>query len=368
MDYCCLPFAVFYCLLLSLLDLAHKKETQKFLYSPLDSIPMIEFAEEVEVNRYYDPSEDEEKQEEIVIRHDPLTGKSCRILDKPLPIPKDVDIEEEIKGGFCPFSPDNVYEIGARDSRVLNNEFLENGEAVLLSNLNPYAEKSLVIRLTEEHYLPLENFQEKHFTDALELVLKYLERSSSEGYATVVMNYLKPAGSSIVHPHIQVLVSDTAMDHQSRVIKAAQQYQEENGSNYWEDLLEEERDGKRYIGKIMGTEWKTPFAPRGLEHVQGISSKDLRSMDREDLRAVSSGIVNTLEYYADLGLNSFNLSIWTPPKSRAGSSATLVDIVARSSFDKYYWCDVFALPRLHDESYSNKLPEDIAEEARSFFG
>ncbi|MEF8874976.1 MAG: hypothetical protein V5A88_09970 [Candidatus Thermoplasmatota archaeon] len=329
---------------------------------------MIEFEEDIEKSLFYDPSEEEEKQDEIAIRHDPLTGKSCRILDKPLPLSKDVDIEDEIKGGFCPFCPDRIYDIGARDSRVLNNELLENGEAVLLSNLNPYAEKSLVIRLNEEHYLPLESFREKHFTDAFELVLKYLERSSAEGYPTVMMNYLKPAGSTIVHPHLQLLISDTPMDLQNRVIKAAQEYYEEHGSNYWSDLLEEERDGERYIGKIGGCEWKTPFAPKGLEHIQGISLRDLRSMDREDLQAVSLGIVETLEYYADLDLNSFNLSILISPKSNRERFATVIDLVARSSLDRYYWCDVFALSKLQDEPYSHKYPEDIAKEARSFFG
>jgi len=329
---------------------------------------MIEFHEKVEISRFYDPSEDKEKQEEIVIRHDPLTGKSCRILDKSLPISKEADIEDEIVSGFCPFCPDNIYDIGARDSRVLNNKILENGEAVLLSNISPYAERSLVIRLTEKHYIPIDDFQKKHFTDALELILKYLERSSNQGYANIMMNYLKPAGSSIVHPHIQLLVSDTAMDHQKRVVKAAKEYHEENGSDYWSDLLEKERGSDRYLEKYGTWEWKTPYAPRGLEHIQGISLKDFRSMGKNALQDLSSGIVDTLRYYDDLDFNSFNLALSVSPKEKTEGSATIIDIVARSSFDKYYWCDVFALTKLQDEPYSNKFPEDIAKEARTFFG
>lgn len=329
---------------------------------------MIEFNEETEKNRFYDPSEEKEKQENIVIRHDPLTGKSCRILDKPLPISRDPDIKEEIEGDFCPFCPENIYDIGARENQVLNDELLEKGDAVLLSNITPYAEKSLVIRLTKEHYLPLESFQKQHFTDAFELVLKYLERASNDAHATVMMNYLKPAGSSIVHPHLQLLISQTPMNNQKRIIKTSQEYHKRDNSNYWRDLLEEEKGGKRHIGKVETCEWKTPFAPRGLEHIQGISLKSLHSMEKKDLQAISSGIVNTLKYYADLNLNSFNLSIWTVPKSDTGCFATLVDIVARSSLDRYYWCDVFALTKLLEEPYSNKYPKDIAKKAKFFFG
>jgi len=329
---------------------------------------MIVFDETIEKSRFYDPNENEYIKEKITIRNDPLTRKSCRILDKPLPISRDVDIDQEIIGGFCPFCPDKIEDIGARDCQVLNNELLERGDAVLLSNISPYAKRSLVIRLTEEHYLPLGRFKERHFTDALSLVTKYVERSSDDKYATVMMNYLKPAGSSIVHPHIQFLMSDEPMDYQNRIIKAGREYYEKHHSNYWRDLLEEERDRKRYIGKIGVCEWKTPFAPRGLEHIQGISLENFSSMKRKSLKNISTGIVNTLEYYADQDLNSFNLSILIPPKGDIKRFATVIDIVARSALDKYYWCDVFALSKLQDEAYSNKYPEDIAKEARAFFG
>ncbi|MFP3872566.1 MAG: hypothetical protein ACLFVL_06775 [Candidatus Aenigmatarchaeota archaeon] len=329
---------------------------------------MIEFEEEIEENRFYDPTASEVKQEKIVIRKDPLTGKSCRILEKPLPISKEVDIEEEIEGGFCPFCPDKVYDIGARDSGVLDNELLEKREAILLSNINPYAERSLVIRLTEKHYLPLEDFEMQRFTDALELTVEYLDRSDNgRKYPVVMMNYLKPAGSSVVHPHLQLLVSRSPPDYQKRMMNASEDYHKKHSENYWVNLLEEEKDGERYIGKIGRSEWKTPFAPRGLEHVQGISLKDLRSMRRKDLQNISSGIVNTLEYYAEEGLNSFNLSIILPPDGDTEKFATVVDIVARSNFDRYYWCDVFALNKLLDEPYSNRYPEEITKDVKPFF-
>ncbi len=329
---------------------------------------MIEFKEETEKNRYYDPSKGKRISEEILIRKDPLTGKTCRILDKPLPISKGADIEEETKkGGFCPFCNDQVYDVGARDSEVLNDQLLERGEAILLSNISPYADKSLVIRLTEDHHIPLEKFQSIYFTDAFELMLEYLKRVQNLGYTTIMMNYLKPAGSTIVHPHMQLLISHHPLDHQRRNFEACVKYHENYGNNYWEDLIEKEKDSERYIKNVGRSVWKTPFAPGGLEHIRGISLKDLRSLEKEDMKSFSSGIVSTLKYYADQSLNSFNLSISLPPDEDKKKFATVVDIVARSNLDKYYWCDVFALSKLLDESYSNKPPEKIAREAKPFF-
>ncbi len=327
---------------------------------------MIEFQEDLERSRFFDPSEGERKQEKIVVRKDPLTGKPSRILTKPLPISKEVEIEEEISGGFCPFCPENIYDIGARDSEVLDDEILEKGEAVLLANINPYAERSLVIRLSEDHYLPLDSFTEEHFTDAFELTLDYLDEENQIEHVSLMMNYLKPAGSTVVHPHIQLLASDNPMDYQKRVLDSCEIYREETGENYWEGLLAEEREGERYLGKTGVMEWIAPFAPRGLEHIQGIALEDFMTFERKDLKNLSAGIVNTLRYYSGMGLNSFNISIM-PLFGERGIDATVVDIVARSNFDKYYWCDVFALTKLLEEPYSHKYPKEIAEEAGIYF-
>ncbi len=327
---------------------------------------MIEFEENIEWSRFFDPSDGERKREKIVVRKDPLTGKSSRILEKPLPISKEVEIEEDIKGGFCPFCSENIYDIGARDSEVLDDEILEKGEAVLLANISPYAERSLVIRLSEDHYLPLDSFTEEHFTDAFELTLNYLDEDNKIEHASLMMNYLKPAGSTVVHPHIQILASDDPMDYQKRVLEACERYHENTGENYWKDLLSEEREGERYVGETGVMEWISPFAPRGLEHIQGIALKNFMNFERKDLKDLSLGIVNTLLYYSSIDLNSFNISMM-PLLGEKEVKATVVDIVARSNFDKYYWCDVFALTKLLEEPYSHKYPKEIADEAGRHF-
>ncbi|MBS3815981.1 MAG: hypothetical protein KGY76_00260 [Candidatus Thermoplasmatota archaeon] len=332
---------------------------------------MLRFNKDIEINRFYDPTQDEEQEVKVEIRSDPLTGKTSRILDKPLPIPSDPDMSDVEEYDFCPFCPENIDEVGARDIEVLSRERLEKDEAVLLSNVTPYSKHSLVIRLTEDHFLELDEFDSKHFADAFELAKRYLSRMENhdrKDVPTILMNYLKPAGSSIVHPHLQLLVSKKKMDYQRRMLEEGSEYYDAEGKSYWEDLIREERDGERYIGKTGSWDWLSAHAPRGFEHVKGINLKDFMDLNGEDIKDLSSCIVKVLKAYHDMDYNSFNLSVFIPPLgSDKDRFATVIDMVTRSNLDRFYWSDVFAMPKLMDEPYSNKKPEEVAKSVRKSF-
>ncbi|MFW6141853.1 MAG: hypothetical protein ACOC53_04770 [Candidatus Saliniplasma sp.] len=329
---------------------------------------MIEFKKDTEINQYYDPSEDKVKKTQIEIRYDPLTGRTSRILEKPLPMEKGADMSE-IDRGFCPFCPGSIEDVGARDSKILDGEFMEEGESTLLSNISPYAEYSLVIPLTKTHYLPLTEFETEHFLDALKLIHRYLIRLSKKEtglYPTIIMNYLKPAGSSILHPHLQLMVTGNPFEQQERIFSAEDRFKKEYGVPYWAELVKQENDSDRSIAGKNGFTWLSPFAPLGLEHVRGIADKDFMDFDKKYFKGLSQGIVNVLNAYQEMGKNSFNMSINLSPL-KDSRNRTIVDMVARSNFDKYYWCDVFSLEKLLGERYSNKNPENIAEYMKEFF-
>lgn len=330
---------------------------------------MIRFKSEKERSRFYIPTEDKVEEVEIEIRYDPLTEKPSRILEKPLPISPEPDISdvEKAEDDFCPFCPENIYEVGARDVEVLSRDYLERGEAVLLANVTPYSKHSMVVRLSEDHYLPLDEFEEDHFIDALHLAGRYIGGLEKDTAPLIIMNYLKPAGSSIVHPHLQILQSEAMMDYQSRLIRGSEEYYLENDRNYWLDLLDEEKGGERYIGETGDWSWITPFAPRGLEHIQGIHTGDFLGFPDEDICALAEGIVKVLRTYHEVDHNSFNLSIFLPPGGETDRTAAVIDLVARSNLDRFYWCDVFAMGKLMDEAYSNRRPEEVAADARRNF-
>ncbi len=230
-------------------------------------------------------------------------------------------------------------------------------EEEVKANITPYAEYSLVCRLAEEHYLELDEFEVHHFSDAFDLLADYLESLKSKldvKYPSIIMNYLKPAGSSIVHPHIQMLISDHPNDYHKRRYEEGKRFYEDERKIYWKELVEE--DENRRIGKTGDIDWLAAFSPQGFEHVKGIYGGAFGEIDTDDL---SKGIVNVLRTYNDLNYNSFNISIFIPPLCQEEGYATVIDLVTRSNLDKFYWSDVSAISKLQDEPLVDRKPEDI---------
>ncbi len=84
-------------------------------------------------------------------------------------------------------------------------------------------------------------------------------------YHIVNWNYMPPAGSSLIHPHLQVFSTSSAPNLMWTELEASRYYQESRGTNFWEDLVIAEKEaGERYLGKIGRTQWLTAFAPMGV--------------------------------------------------------------------------------------------------------
>jgi len=332
---------------------------------------MIEFRIEREKSSFFNPSENKVEEVEVEIRFDPLTGKTSRIVPKPLPISSDPDIMDEIrKPEFCPFCPEYVEKVVARDVNIIDG-ILKRGEAILFPNISPYALYSIVVRISDVHYIPLEKFDEKKFLDAFILIQEYFKRAVQKDktvrFGNISMNYLKPAGSSITHPHIQATLSRYPTDYHRRMYEGGRSFFSTHGKSYWKVLAETEKGGERYIGRTGEMEWITPFSPRGFAHVMGISERDFLRMDEDRMKDISEGIVRTLRAYDDMHFNSFNFSIFLPPLQEMEGFLTVIDIVARSNLDRYYWNDCFFLSKLHDEGFSNLTPEEVAEKVKKWF-
>ena len=332
---------------------------------------MIEFRCEKEISSFFNPADERVEEVEVEIRFDPLTGKTSRIVPKPLPVSPEPDIEEEIKKPeFCPFCPEHIEKIVARDVRVIDG-LLKRDEAILFPNIAPYALYSIVVRISDAHYIPLDKFDRSQFSNAFILIQEYfrkaIEMDESIAFGNVSMNYLKPAGSSITHPHIQATLSEYPTDYQKRMYEAGKSFFTDHGKPFWEVLIEKERNGRRYLGKTGDVEWLTAFSPRGFAHVTGLLNGDFVHSGEKELEDISEGIIRVLKAYAEMNYNSFNFSIFLPPVREPEGFFTVIDVVARSNLDKYYWNDCFFLSKLHDEGFSNLKPEEVAEKIRKWF-
>jgi galactose-1-phosphate uridylyltransferase len=329
----------------------------------------MEFRKEVEFARVLLPNGTVEENR-IEVRYDPLTLQTSRVLKKTPPFSDIKGFEDEIESsrGWCPFCPERIELMAARDPELLNGELLKRNEAILFSNIVPYSKYSYVIRMTNAHYLELDEFKKEHFTDSFILVQEMLSRlREGKFYISIGMNYLKPAGSSIMHPHIQTIISETSTDYFARLDWSALEFYEEKKKDYWKSLVEKEREiGKRFVGETKKTSWLSAFAPKGFYHFIGVpEEREFADMSEEQIDGISDGLIKILRFYRSKGFNSFNISIFLA--DRLGEHfRTNIHILARTPFDRYYWCDVYFPKMFHDEAISYLVPEEYAHELKEF--
>ena len=325
----------------------------------------LEFTSHTQHASLHNPLQDfEEETVEVEVRRDPLTDRRTRIVREGFVMPEeDPDIDHVLDTEGCFFCPDMVEDATPTYADVEMDRGSV-GDAVSFPNLNPYAAHSNVVVLTEEHYASPSAFAADELTNGLVAALEYVaaveETDPDATYASINMNFLPPAASSIYHPHLQAIVDETGTERHRRLVDAARAYRSENDETCWDALLEQERDGPRYVGSTGSVEWLAPFAPVHQRHVRGILP-DRPATDDDAVADLAAGIVAVLEYYADAGHNSFNFSWFVAPD---GSSGTIVDVVARSVFDKYYTSDTSYLAILHHEPIVDVMPEECAEELR----
>ncbi|MDZ7850908.1 MAG: hypothetical protein U5K70_09020 [Halodesulfurarchaeum sp.] len=332
----------------------------------------MEFLSQIQTATFYNPLEDfAETDVEIEVREDPLTGRQTRIVPDSFIEPEETpDLPASvIDGEGCFFCPGTVAEATPKYPDFVGFDRGSVGEATSFPNLNPYGAHSNVVVLTEDHYVPLGELSAEVLADGLVAALEYVtavfEEDTDASVASVNMNLLPAAGSSIIHPHVQTLVDDRGTNSQRARIDGAREYSEGTGAEYFGDLLDSTRNTERYIGSTGDVEWIAPFAPRHHRHVQGIAPEPgLLEADSDVVASVAAGIANVAAQYADLGLNSFNFGLHLVDDEAVRPH---VDVVARAAFDEYGWSDATFFETIHDESVIDVPPEAYANSVAAFF-
>lgn len=330
----------------------------------------IEFTNHTQTASLHSPLEDFQKVTvEIEVREDPLLDRQSRIVGESFVMPDEEpdveDLVEDTEG--CFFCPGTV-ESATPTYADVDMERGSVGDAVSFPNLNPYAAHSNVVAISEDHYSSPGQFDVEELSNGLEAAIEYVteveESDPDADFAAVNMNFLRPAGSSIIHPHLQTIVDDRGTTRHQTILDASRVYRSDHGRSYWSGLLAEERDGPRYIATSGDVEWLAPFAPRHHRHVQGILS-GRPTPGSDGIEDVASGLKAVLDYYADSGLNSFNFSLFLSPEDPAFPPT--IDVIARSVFGQYYWSDSPFFTVLHDEAVVDVAPETYAADIRDRF-
>ena len=88
---------------------------------------------------------------------------------------------------------------------------VQRGEAVVFPNLSPYDEHSAVAVMCREHFISPSGFTPGILSDAFRACIDYFDHFAhfpGTDFPLVCWNYMPAAGSSQVHPHLQVYATD----------------------------------------------------------------------------------------------------------------------------------------------------------------
>jgi galactose-1-phosphate uridylyltransferase len=275
----------------------------------------------------------------------------------------------------CPFCPENVERVTPKFvPEVCAAGRITVGDATVFPNTAPYMPYSAVAVITAEHFVGLADLTEQMLKDAFSACQIYLQGvcdfDSSAAYCGIMWNYLPPANSSQVHPHLQVFAGHLPLVHHRQLLDASRHYFREKGSIFWSDLItEEKRRGERFIGKIGNTFWLASFVPRSFQlDVRAVVSEresvlSLSSNDWEDLAA---GLVRVFNYLDEQNHFSFNLCMYSGIVGEQ-SFWTHARLIQRGPLPPMAISDAGNMTLLGDTRVSIRSPEFICQELRPRF-
>jgi galactose-1-phosphate uridylyltransferase len=313
------------------------------------------------------------------IRKDPLTGRTARICHFRELKWKKPDLIELVAGteSWCPFCPDKVLKATpCFPTDILPEGRMQLDDKVLFPNIAPYDRLSAVATLGDRHYIPMTEIEPKRITDGFRLALDYFRhlndiKHPESVYHLVSWNYMPAAGSSIIHPHLQVFATSFAPNFLREKLQAAKTYMEINKSNYWDNLVKAEKENrKRFIGEIGRTTWLSVFAPLGsvgdvMATVDGVNST--MQLSDDDLLDLATGLTRLMAAYDRMGIYNFNMSFFTGSPDDDHARFHLI-FSPRIYFNPSIGTpDVAALGRLFGESVCMGFPEEINKVLKTEF-
>jgi UDPglucose--hexose-1-phosphate uridylyltransferase len=311
-------------------------------------------------------------------RRDPLTGASTRILTgvKLQPDTRPDMTELTAKPAFCPFDSEHLEKATVPFPAELAPEGrIRVGQAVVVPNIIAYATHSAVgIYDPGRHFLDLDELTPSLVGDALTAMIRHARAvrrlDPSAVWSSVNANYLPPAGSSLVHPHLQSAHDSCGLTSQRLLAEQAWAWQDRHGSSYWADLVVQEDGGPRWLGRTGRVAWLTPFAPTGFHEVWGVvdGAADLTELTEQDTQDLGQGLSRVLAAYRAWNLASFNFAlIGGGPRAQEHGHQVVLKVLSRSNPEPVYRSDATYFERLLWEAMIDLSPEEIADGIRGRF-
>ncbi len=325
----------------------------------------------------------------VEYREDPLTGVPCRINKKRSKRPKQTPKSDAVldllrKSPDCPFCPENINDATPRfTSDICTEGYYQVGACRLFPNLFPLAQYHANITLAEEHFVPLDRFQKRTLVDAITVARAFLHDLNMPNslYPILCWNHLPPSASSIVHPHMQLLIDSRPTPYQLRLLESSKEYYMEKGTVYWEDLVQEEKArDERFIGENASLWILASYSPQANREFHIIFKEIASLSDLDEKRAgdFADVVLSLLRYYSQSGVDSFNLttlsaalddgndSVLRSREDTAPFYRLSAKLIARPAVQQFYRNDTGILERVHYEADIEMEPELLAGAAKVF--
>ncbi|MUV38970.1 hypothetical protein JNUCC1_02842 [Lentibacillus sp. JNUCC-1] len=335
---------------------------------------MRHFFQKKEETSVFFTGEGEQIERPTEIRFDPLTGETSRIVFDPgmaFHIPDYTEAVQQTSGKNCPFCPENVYKMTPTfPEEVAEDGRISQGEAIVAPNLFPYSKHNGVVVMTREHFLRLEDFSVEQIKNAFVAAQTYvksvLAQDHHESFVSINWNYLPFSGGSILHPHLHVIVSETATNEQQLIAHHNQSFHDRYGEHYFEYLYKHEFSEKeRWIGEHGEVAWMHAFAPKSHNDYLAVfrNRSNIEDVTETDWEHFATGLTQIFACLTEQGMASFNLSL----TFHHDGSPAYARLIPRLNLGNIGTSDINFFQALHHEPLSYKKPEAIAELARQYF-
>ncbi|OYT25654.1 MAG: hypothetical protein B6V02_03185, partial [Thermoprotei archaeon ex4572_64] len=267
----------------------------------INGVGNIKYVKHVVKARLKSPLRNFEIDEQVIeYRKDPLIGRWCRInILRTLREKHEVDIESYLKKLVIESFRDCIFCEFVVHEKTPKFEFTERlhlNETLGFPNLYPFSQNHMVvIPSTKKHYIDLTNYDVETMYNTLKICIDFfkhvISRNPLAKYTSINMNYLFPAGASILHPHLQVFQDHKPTWFLAMLLRASRRYYEKYGRNFWRDYIEsEEKLEERIFFKGKLTTWFSTYAPIANYEVLGIINHDIDSimkLNDDEIEALS---------------------------------------------------------------------------------
>jgi galactose-1-phosphate uridylyltransferase len=328
----------------------------------------------------------QEDRQSTEIRFDPLTGVkrlfNAGLTEKAKMFyqPADENLIETIANKTketCIFCPQNLEKVTPKfPPDILPEGRFRKGDSWVFPNLFQIYEVTAIGIIGKDHFLKTDEFSPEILKNCFSTIIDFLQsvhsRRPEYKYAIFGMNYLPPAASSQVHPHIQIYMSREPFTYVDCMMRESKAYLERNAKNFWQDLIEtEKRLGERYVGSTGNVEWMSSFSPMANNEFIGIlpEKSNYFEYNDKDLDGITEGLSKILSFYKkDLQMGSFNYILYSGPLGeKSNSFRSSVRVATRPNFNGNYISDIHLAPLFYMEDWFANVPEYLAGRLRDYF-